>query len=81
MAKSSGSERKNHRTTSVSDSTVKINYPELFFGFVAPIGADIRVQLEAIRTYLESHAYQVIEIKVYVWGHHSRGKRYSPSDG
>jgi deoxycytidylate deaminase len=64
MAKSSGSERKNHRTTSVSDSTVKINYPELFFGFVAPIGADIRVPLEAIRTYLESHAYQVIEIKV-----------------
>jgi deoxycytidylate deaminase len=65
MAKSSiRSERQNPRTASSLDSTGKINYPELFFGFVAPIGADLRDSLDAFRAYLESRSYRVIEIKV-----------------
>jgi len=66
MAKSSTrSKRKGiHRTPSLSDSRGKINYPELFFGFVAPIGADLRSSLDAFKAYLISQSYQVIEIKV-----------------
>lgn len=65
MAKSSiRTSRQISRTTSLADSREKINYPELFFGFVAPIGADLRSSLDAFRAYLESHSYQVIEIKV-----------------
>jgi hypothetical protein len=48
----------------MSDSTEKINFPELFFGFVAPIGADIRPTVSMFRRYLEAHRYRVIEIKV-----------------
>src|SRR5262245_27871086 len=64
MAKSSRSKPRNHRTTLVPDSTKKIKYPELFFGFVAPIGADIQATLQAFKSYLEAHHYGVIEIKV-----------------
>jgi len=46
------------------DSSEKINYPELFFGFVAPIGADLRPALTEFRTYLDTHSYKVIELKV-----------------
>jgi deoxycytidylate deaminase len=48
----------------MSDSIEKINFPELFFGFVAPIGADIRPTVSMFRRYLEAHRYRVIEIKV-----------------
>lgn len=65
MAKSSiRTGRRIPRTTSLPDSREKINYPELLFGFVAPIGADLRSSLDAFRAYLETHSYQVIEIKV-----------------
>ena len=65
MAKSSRRpRRRNPRAISVPDSRENINYPELFFGFVAPIGADLRLSLEAFKAYLEAHTYQVIEIKV-----------------
>jgi hypothetical protein len=64
MAKSSRSEPRNHRTPSVPDSTKKIKYPELFFGFVAPIGADIQPTLQAFKGYLEAHEYLVIDIKI-----------------
>src|SRR5215471_18973086 len=64
MAKSSRSEPKNDRTTSVPDSRENIIYPELFFGFVAPIGADIQATLQAFKAYLEAHDYRVVEIKV-----------------
>lgn len=65
MAKSSAtSERIINSAASSPDSMGKINYPELFFGFVAPIGADLRETLDAFRAYLESHSYRVIEIKV-----------------
>jgi hypothetical protein len=48
----------------MSDSTEKINFPELFFGLVAPIGADIRPTVSVFRRYLEVRRYRVIEIKV-----------------
>src|SRR5947208_10559759 len=46
------------------DSSEKIKYPELFFGFVAPIGADLRPALTEFRAYLESRSYRVVHIKV-----------------
>jgi deoxycytidylate deaminase len=49
---------------SMADSTEKINFPELFFGFVAPIGADIQPTLREFKKYLETRGYRVIEIKV-----------------
>jgi deoxycytidylate deaminase len=64
MAKSPGRSRKKNSAPIVPDSTGKITYPELFFGFVAPIGADLQTTLQAFRAYLESRSYQVIEIKV-----------------
>jgi deoxycytidylate deaminase len=48
----------------VTDSTQKINYPELFFGFVAPIGADMQTTLQAFTAYLGARDYRVIPIKV-----------------
>lgn len=57
-------ERQILRPSLSPDSTGKINYPELFFGFVAPIGADLRQSLDAFRAYLEMRSYTVIEIKV-----------------
>jgi deoxycytidylate deaminase len=64
MAKSPRRVKRNDRASLSPDSTGKITYPELFFGFVAPIGADIRETLVAFKAYLESHSYLVIEIKV-----------------
>jgi deoxycytidylate deaminase len=46
------------------DSIQKIKFPELIFGFVAPIGADVEPVLAAFRDYFEHRAYRVIEIKV-----------------
>ena len=46
------------------DSSEKLKYPELFFGFVAPIGADLQPSLASFKSFLESHHYRVIEIKV-----------------
>jgi hypothetical protein len=64
MAKSSRSKPKNLRAISLSDSTEKIKYPEPFFGFVAPIGADIQAALRAFKAYLQARDYRVVEIKV-----------------
>lgn len=64
MAKSSRSRQKKLKTQVVPDSSEKIKYPELFFGFVAPIGSDIQPTLTAFKSYLERHGYRVIEIKV-----------------
>ncbi len=47
----------------MSDSIQKIKYPELFFGFVAPIGADLTPVLEAFGKYFESRHYRVVPIK------------------
>jgi deoxycytidylate deaminase len=48
----------------MGDSVKRIKYPELFFGFVAPIGADIASTIEAFRSYYRGRGYTVIEIKV-----------------
>jgi hypothetical protein len=48
----------------MSDSIQKIKFPELVFGFVAPIGADIESTLQAFRDYYGNRGYRVVEIKV-----------------
>lgn len=48
----------------MADSVKRIVLPELFFGFVAPIGAELDSTKDAFRAYLESRAYRVVEIKV-----------------
>jgi len=47
----------------MSDSIEKIKFPELFFGFVAPIGADLSPVLLAFRKYFEYRNYRIIEVK------------------
>ena len=42
----------------------KIILPELFFGFVAPIGADVTSSLKVFRRFFEASGYAVVEIKV-----------------
>jgi deoxycytidylate deaminase len=46
------------------DSIQKIKFPELIFGFVAPIGADLEPALAAFRTYFTRRSYKVVDIKV-----------------
>ena len=48
----------------MSISIPKIKFPELFFGFVAPIGADLTDTLAAFRAYFTAQNYKVIELKV-----------------
>src|SRR5262249_42114816 len=48
----------------MTDSIQKIKFPELVFGFVAPIGADLTTTVAAFRSYFERQSYRVIEIKV-----------------
>src|SRR5262245_9489332 len=48
----------------MSDSIYKIKFPELVFGFVAPIGADFAPAIGAFRSYFERRGYRVFEIKV-----------------
>lgn len=45
-------------------SIPRIKFPELFFGFVAPIGADITETLRSFREYFTRRGYRVVEIKV-----------------
>jgi len=42
----------------------RIPFPELFFGFVSPIGADLTSSISAFRSYFAAHGYRVMEIKV-----------------
>ncbi len=49
---------------SVVTSLNRINFPEIFLGFVAPIGADIQSTIEEFRGFFESNDYKVIVIKV-----------------
>ncbi|MGX9393138.1 anti-phage dCTP deaminase [Nitrobacteraceae bacterium UC4446_H13] len=46
------------------DSIQKIKQPELVFGFVCPIGADMMPSIQSFRRYFERRQYEVIEIKV-----------------
>jgi len=42
----------------------RIEFPELFVGFVAPIGADLDETISAFREHFENKKYRVVEIKV-----------------
>ena len=42
----------------------RIEFPELFFGFVAPIGADLGPTHKHFREFLERQNYKVIDVKV-----------------
>jgi deoxycytidylate deaminase len=42
----------------------RIRFPELFFGFVAPIGAELESTLAAFKAYFVERKYNVVEIKV-----------------
>ena len=46
------------------DSFQKIKQPELVFGFVCPIGADLMPAINAFRLYFQRRNYKVVEIKV-----------------
>lgn len=48
----------------MTDSIQKIKFPELVFGFVAPIGADLTTTVGAFRSYFQRRSYRVVEIKV-----------------
>ena len=48
----------------MADSVKRIEHPELFFGFVAPIGADLSGAKNAFRKFFERHHYRVVEVKV-----------------
>jgi deoxycytidylate deaminase len=48
----------------MTDSIQKIKFPELVFGFVAPIGADLTTTMAAFRSYFARQSYRVVEIKV-----------------
>jgi deoxycytidylate deaminase len=48
----------------MTDSQETIKFPEMVFGFVAPIGADLHPAVQAFRDYFGGRGYQVIEIKV-----------------
>jgi deoxycytidylate deaminase len=48
----------------MTDSIQKIKFPEMVFGFVAPIGADLTTTVAAFRSYFERRSYRVVEIKV-----------------
>lgn len=46
-------------------ATIKpIKFPELFIGFVAPMGAEIQQSLMDFRSYFERRGYHVVEVKV-----------------
>lgn len=48
----------------MKNSIPRISFPEIFFGFVAPIGADVGDTLASFRSYFEAKKYDVVEIKV-----------------
>lgn len=45
-------------------SISRIDFPELFFGFVAPVGVDMHASLKHFRIHFERFGYNVIPIKV-----------------
>ena len=48
----------------MTTATPQIELPELFFGFVAPIGADMVPSIKTLRAYLEHRGYKVAELKI-----------------
>ena len=51
----------------------RVQFPELFFGFVSPIGADLTPTINLYRQYFRHEGYRVVEIKVT-----SLFERFSP---
>lgn len=47
-----------------NDSLPRIDFPEIFLGFVAPVGVNIQPSLKHFRTQFERFGYEVIPIKV-----------------
>lgn len=48
----------------MADSIQKIKQPELVFGFVCPIGADMTPAIQSFRRHFNRRGYKVVEIKV-----------------
>jgi deoxycytidylate deaminase len=48
----------------MTTSIPRIKFPELFFGFVAPIGASLRGPIQEFRRFFEAEGYKVVDIKV-----------------
>ena len=48
----------------MSDTIPRYSRPELFFGFVAPIGSNLHESLAAFHTYLSAAGYRVEDIHV-----------------
>ena len=48
----------------MSTTIQRINFPELFFGFVAPIGANLSGVVSEFRSYFAERNYRVVDIKV-----------------
>lgn len=42
----------------------RMSYPELFFGFVAPVGVDLRGCIDSLKINLSTMGYQCVELKV-----------------
>jgi hypothetical protein len=48
----------------LSAALTRIDFPEIFLGFVAPVGVDIQSSLKHFRGNFERFGYNVIPIKV-----------------
>lgn len=48
----------------MKDSFPRIEYPELFFGFVSPIGTEIAPVTASFKSWFQSQGYRVVEVKV-----------------
>jgi deoxycytidylate deaminase len=42
----------------------RINFPELFFGFVSPVGTEVSLTVASFRAYFERRGYRAVEVKV-----------------
>jgi hypothetical protein len=49
---------------SLAHGIIRIAQPELFIGFVAPIGTDIRGSINSFSKYFKAEGYDVVPIKV-----------------
>jgi len=56
----------------------KISFPELFFGFVSPIGVDVNPSIAAFRQFLTGEGYHVEEIRVTDVFKFFRGEEQAP---
>jgi deoxycytidylate deaminase len=50
--------------TSMDSPIPRINFPELFFGFVSPVGTDVSLTVASFKAYFERQGYRAVEVKV-----------------